>query len=421
MKKNGKRGQLSQEQIVRLTALGFCWDIDATVWDKMFAELVAYKKVHGHCNVPQQSGPLGYWCTNHRHRKDRLTPEQIARLEGIGFCWDLKTAVWEQRFAELIVYKEAHGHCNVPHLHGPLGYWCASQRQRKSRLSSEQIARLDAIGFCWNTIDAAWDKMFAQLVAYKEIHGHCNAPHDGSTLGNWCASQRRKKSQLSPEQIARLDAIGFCWNPRDATWEKMFAELAAFKKAHGHCDVPCDVGPLRRWCMEHRARKKKGLLSPEQIARLEAIGFCWNPHDAAWDKMFVELVAYKEVHGHCNVPHDGSSLATWCDRIRRSYKKDKLSPERIVQLEAIGFCRNPHDVAWEKMFATLVAFKKDNGHCNVPQANGSLGTWCSQQRLLKKQGKLSPERLARLAALGFCWKLKTGPPRKLEPAYKAAA
>ena len=47
---------------------------------------------------------------------------------------------------------------------------------------------------------------------------------------------------------------------------------------------------------------KKGDLSPEQRARLNELGFIWDPHDVTWEIMFVELKHYKERFGDCNVP-----------------------------------------------------------------------------------------------------------------------
>jgi hypothetical protein len=103
--------------------------------------------------VPRHSGPLGRWCNRQQqdYKKGKLSPERIAQLEAIGFCWDLKTAAWEQKLAELLAYKKINGHCNVPQSKVPLGAWCGTQRQdrKKGRLSSERIAQLDALGFCW--------------------------------------------------------------------------------------------------------------------------------------------------------------------------------------------------------------------------------------------------------------------------------
>jgi len=53
------------------------------------------------------------------------------------------------------------------------------------------------------------------------------------------------------------------------------------------------------------------------------------------------LKAYKEEHGHCNVPQDskvdGFKLGRWAGSRRTEYKGKTLSAERIAALEQLGF------------------------------------------------------------------------------------
>ncbi len=46
------------------------------------------------------------------------------------------------------------------------------------------------------------------------------------------------RSLLDPAQKQQLTEMGFDWNPSDTAWEAMFAQLTAFKNEHGHTDVP---------------------------------------------------------------------------------------------------------------------------------------------------------------------------------------
>ena len=58
-------------------------------------------------------------------------------------------------------------------------------------------------------------------------------------------------------------------------------------------------------------------------------------------------------------------------------------------------------VQWEKRFNELVAYKKKNGNCHVPQSQGTLGGWVKNQRANYRKGKLLPERTAQLKGIGF--------------------
>ncbi len=76
-----------------------------------------------------------------------------------------------------------------------------------------------------------------------------------------------------------MSEIGFIWNLLDAAWEEQFAELLKFKDQHGHCNVAdrCSENPrLGRWVSKQRSALKKGTLSEEKIRLLNSIGFEWE-------------------------------------------------------------------------------------------------------------------------------------------------
>ncbi|MDB9752602.1 helicase associated domain-containing protein [Oceanospirillaceae bacterium] len=83
---------------------------------------------------------------------------------------------------------------------------------------------------------------FEHLLAYKKEHGNCLVPfsfkyHDFN-LGSWISLQRKEEAKLTSEQIKRLDELKFDWAPLEDRWEMAFEHLVAYKKKHGHCEVP---------------------------------------------------------------------------------------------------------------------------------------------------------------------------------------
>jgi Helicase associated domain len=83
----------------------------------------------------------------------------------------------------------------------------------------ERKARLDALGFVWDVLAEQWEVGFQYLAASAREHGHCRvlATHltaDGFPLGQWVKIQRRRKDKISTERKARLDALGFVWDTR---------------------------------------------------------------------------------------------------------------------------------------------------------------------------------------------------------------
>ena len=131
------------------------------------------------------------------------------------------------------------------------------------------------------TLGVSWDERFGRLQAFKAREGHANVPAKypaDPTLGNWCSMQRvsKNKGALSADRIAKLEGVGFEWDPLGAAWDERFGQLQAFKAREGHVDVPQKYPadpPLGKWCSHQRQLKKRDQLSAERIQRLEALGF----------------------------------------------------------------------------------------------------------------------------------------------------
>ena len=214
-------------------------------------------------------------------------------------------------------------------------------------------------------------------------------------------------NELSDERIKRLDELGFVWNPKDAHWERMFAELLCFKDKAGDCAVP-DRWPenpeLATWVSTLRQQKRRGKLDELHIQRLSAEGFIWDARDDVWEAMFQALINYRNKTGSIAIPRDwpaNPKLAGWSSRQRGLRKREKLSADRIRRLDAQGFPWLPHDVAWEEHFAKYLARRHSR--------NGLSNKWESHQRTGRKAGTLSAERMRRLTDAGFEWRIKKGP------------
>jgi Helicase associated domain len=124
--------------------------------------------------------------------------------------------------------------------------------------------------------------------------------------------------------------------------------------------------------------------------------------------MFTALENYKESCGNLEVsPRENPALSRWINRQREARRKRKLSRERSLQLEKLGFAWNAQADCWEERFAELVAYKRIHGHCAIPTAwaeNQALAKWVVNQRVFRNSGKLSLKRISRLNSIGFEWK-----------------
>ena len=309
---------------------------------------------------------LGSWVSAQRARRDKgtLSEEQVARLSGLGFEWEwraLKTQEnWMRWYRELKAYAKEHGNPHVPKLHAntKLAGWVWTQRIRRKKdykealkLTKEQVALLDTLGFAWNPREERWASRLEKLKLFKEQHGHCEVGlvADGDKdLFSWVSQQRSKlaSGKLESERKAQLDAIGFPWVSEISAnkWTEMYERLKIHHAQHGNADVPhrWKADPkLAAWVSDQRQRRKKGLTTDAQVRRLDELKFTWQHRErGSWADRFAEVAAFKAKHGHCEIPLHypaDPKLGRFVNAMRSHRKRGKVSPDRIAKLDAVGF------------------------------------------------------------------------------------
>lgn len=200
-------------------------------------------------------------------------------------------ATFDERFERLVAFKTRYGHCEVPKRFEGLGVWCIAQRYalRKPGYPEDRRRRLEALGFRLDSreilnADESFESNFEKLLVFKIQHGHCEVPGNYSPLGKWADNQRRKsKSHLYPDdRRKRLTDIGFRFavSNNSELFESKYLELAAYKTANGHCDVPTSFGPLGVWCSSQRNKAKGFSYSLERRQRLKALGFRFSTNSS---------------------------------------------------------------------------------------------------------------------------------------------
>lgn len=257
---------------------------------------------------------------------------------------------------------------------------------------------------------------------------------DNSTSSS--SPKKKRKKAIGIQTRLNYDS-----NPLHKTALDIAVEAAIRKRNETTEDDP-DLPPLPtpppgapripRTTLQHHVTK--------ELERRKAIaaGIAWEEpkkringkFQQKWQDYLKQLVKFKEVFGHTNVPADYPKLGSWVNYQRYAYhqwknnnpKKLGMNEDRCQQLEAIGFEWKlaPSPVPWEMRYLQLKEFKKQFKHCNVPQfykENRTLGLWVKGQRRqmkFKQQGSkrasITDEQIAKLDALGFQWNIL--PPRK---------
>jgi len=144
-------------------------------------------------------------------------------------------------------------------------------------------------------------------------------------------------------------------NYQSLVWKKRFNDLLEYHKrtVNSHIALTYNEDPtLARWVKrqryQYKAMKegKHSTMTEERVKALEDIGFVWDSQGTVWRDRLIELMEFKRIHKHCNVPSNHSknpSLAVWVKCQRRQYKLYKegrpstITSQRISALERIGF------------------------------------------------------------------------------------
>lgn len=147
-----------------------------------------------------------------------------------------------------------------------------------------------------------------------------------------------------------------------------------------------------------------------------------------WKEYVKDLQEFKEKFGHAKVPQKYPKLGQWVHHVRCAQKalqqgkpySLKLTPNRISELEAIGFVWGESRPGWNEHVKDLQHFRQQHGHTLVPAnfpENTGLSKWVRRVRVaysLIQQGKfkkgatikLTEERIHQLKAVGFVWNTK---------------
>lgn len=281
--------------------------------------------------------------------------------------WDNRNdAAWNRGLEAARRYREQFGSLMVPKNYKSdsgfaLGQWIVNTRQSRAegKLSQERTRQLDELGMSWNALDSRWEQGYALAAQYAAEYKDLNVPADyvtptGEALGKWLRNQCRAytNGSLSPDQVARLEAIGMYWgNRNDRQWNEVYQAAKRYFEANGNLDVPVAyVSPegytLGKWVRRQQyarqnPEKSSAVLSPERIALLDAIGMQWEKSDS-WQHRLKLAQEYKRIHGTAQIPaayktSDGIWLGRWMYQQKKLLQSgsEKLSAEQKEQLKGL--------------------------------------------------------------------------------------
>ena len=402
---------------------------------------------------------LGEWIVYNRQRYlgGNLTQNRIERLEAIGMVWSTSNDLWEQNYAAATQYYLEHGDLEVPIKYETpsgfgLGVWLGAQRaaHKAGELPQEQVERLDALGMDWtNRNDRKWMSLYDVAAAYYHEHGNLNVPSeyvtpDGVLLGKWVARQRyaylnpdRSSARVTPERKALLDKLGMVWEKYDP-WQERYDLALAYKTEHGDLEIPsvyktADGVWLGSWVSRQRQALNSGssALSSERRKLLRILfkgerrpsdpaADHGTVREANWERNFRSAARYARKYKHLLVPasyvdSDGVRLGVWISNLRAARKNRpdsyQVTPAHIKKLNSIGMVWDARDAKWGTAYQQAKAYYKAHGNLHAAanyksdETGFCLGDWLRRMREwdTTHDSKLTPERRAMLDKIGMEW------------------
>lgn len=402
---------------------------------------------------------LGEWIVYNRQRYlgGNLTQNRIERLEAIGMVWSTSNDLWEQNYAAATQYYLEHGDLEVPIKYETpsgfgLGVWLGAQRaaHKAGELPQEQVERLDALGMDWtNRNDRKWMSLYDVAAAYYHEHGNLNVPSeyvtpDGVLLGKWVARQRyaylnpdRSSARVTPERKALLDKLGMVWEKYDP-WQERYDLALAYKTEHGDLEIPsvyktADGVWLGSWVNRQRQALNSGssALSSERRKLLRTLfkgerrpsdpaADHGTVREANWERNFRSAARYARKYKHLLVPasyvdSDGVRLGVWVSNLRAARKNRpdsyQVTPAHIKKLNSIGMVWDARDAKWGTAYQQAKAYYKAHGNLHAAanyksdETGFCLGDWLRRMREwdTTHDPKLTPERRAMLDKIGMEW------------------
>ena len=381
-----RRGKLSADRVAALE------DIPGWVWNPVEADYQLHIRAinqfvirEGHARVTRnhieqvdgKAVQLGRWARHHTNQFNagELSLDRIAFFEGLPrWTWNPFQTAFDEGLAALQQFVEREGHSRpsdkfIEVLDGEevkLGIWVGGRRvdYGRGKLSAERVSALEALpGWEWDAAEFEYQRWFSALRQFADREGHTRVHRDHEEkfdgellpIGSWVTTRRfgYRNGRLSAERVAALEALpGWEWDPNEADLQGWLSALKQFAEREGHITVPIgheesfggEDYNLSTWIRGHRSKYRRGKLSAERVAALEALpGWNWDPHEANFQNKLGALKQFANREGHLRIPGGHRELwngeevllHSWCYNLRNIRRAGKISPERIAALEAV--------------------------------------------------------------------------------------
>jgi superfamily II DNA or RNA helicase len=330
-------------------------DGPVSTWEDGYRHAAAYHAAHGNLDVPsgyrcEDGFPLDRWLSGQRAGRNagRLRQRHTGLLDKLGMIWDLDDYRWRMHYREVAGFRQEHGHLRIPYSYRPssgivLAAWLSRQlaKWQEGTLPAAYAALLRQTGLTPDSPDARWMREFGELTAAIARHGGQKRLPRGSAGAIWLdrESEKYRRGTLAEDKVQLFRQAGIALS-RAHLWHLTYGALTEFHVAEGHWKIPADLCTpqgirLVSWAKYQRRDRDAGTLDPEYEQLLDQAGFPWDPREDHWQARYREAEAFKEKHGHLDLPAS-TPLGNWLYQQVRASDAGTLPAARARLLRALG-------------------------------------------------------------------------------------
>ena len=217
---------------------------------------------------------------------------------------------------------------------------------------------------------------------------------------------------MTPERKATLEAIpGWFWEHEEVwnqTCNLLREYVNEYKKLPPNKKGIYKETNLGMWINNQRTNRKKGKLTPEREAALEAIPRWFWEQEEVWNEtcnLLCEYVKeYQKLPPNKKGIYKETNLGMWINTQRQNRKSGKMTPKREAALEAIPewFWEQDLDETWNQTCNLLREYVKEYQklpHWKEVYKETNLGSWVHTQRKNRKKHSLTKIKLSVHAVL----------------------
>lgn len=432
-----KNGTLKNEELRKLNAIGFVWNVVEWKWKRMFSVFQEYstENVFPPCKGIDDDELVKWYKYQHSCIRDDkiISPEQKKRFLAIDnkFEGPSSRKKWIEPYRELVNFRlenpdkwPQYERDNTKSIESKLYIFCQTMRKRyrENDLGNYWFEKMTSIDFNFEGKTDNWTQYWQEIKNLLENRNSISVEEIGNNAYSWILRHRKKydEGKLSEYHTKKIEELNL--DRFFETWEQKFEKVKEWVDVNGKLPTRTTQKDFHSWLGSQRSRFNNDRLSENEIQLLRSLGYDLDAKGnekkkERWLEMFENIKAFKQEND--SWPKFGAEglegqMYNWCQAQRQAQagthsggKRKPLKKWQVDKLDSIEFVWNNRedDKTWDEWFLEFTQFDIVSGNVRIPSMiegkRNPLYAWWAKQKHDYKNNKLLPEHLQKLKDFGI--------------------